>query len=147
MQETWVRSLGREDPLGEGMATRSSILAWRIPWTEEPGGLQSMGSQSRTGLCNYHACIRSIKRFNSDQLGRGLLPPELPGWRQDSGSCVPGRIDLGSSPAPASFRRTLPVWLSGAWVRGVANRRLHSQLLISACCFALAVLFLPPFTP
>ena len=43
--ETWVLSLGGEDPLGEGMATHSSILAWRIPWTEEPGGLQSMGSQ------------------------------------------------------------------------------------------------------
>ena len=43
--ETWVRSLGWEDPLEEGMATHSSILAWRIPWTEEPGGLQSMGSQ------------------------------------------------------------------------------------------------------
>ena len=46
MQETWVRSLGREDPLEKEMATRSSILAWRIPWTEEPGGLQSTGSQS-----------------------------------------------------------------------------------------------------
>ena len=45
MQETWVPSLGREDPLKKGMATHSSILAWRIPWTEEPGGLQSMGSQ------------------------------------------------------------------------------------------------------
>ena len=45
MRETWVRSLGREDPLEEGMATHSSILTWRIPWTEEPGGLQSMGSQ------------------------------------------------------------------------------------------------------
>ena len=41
----WVSSLGWEDPLEEGMATRSSILAWRIPWTEEPGRLQSMGSQ------------------------------------------------------------------------------------------------------
>jgi len=39
----WVRSLGWDDPLGEEMATHSSILAWRIPWTEEPGGLQSMG--------------------------------------------------------------------------------------------------------
>ena len=39
MQETWVLSLGWEDPLEEGMATHSSILAWRIPWTEEPGGL------------------------------------------------------------------------------------------------------------
>ena len=45
MQETWVQFLDREDPLEKEMATHSSILAWRIPWTEEPGGLQSMGSQ------------------------------------------------------------------------------------------------------
>ena len=45
MQETGVLSLGQEDLLGKGMASHSSILAWRIPWTEEPGGLQSMGSQ------------------------------------------------------------------------------------------------------
>ena len=45
MWETQVRSLGQEDPLEKEMATHSSILAWRIPWTEEPGGLQSMGSQ------------------------------------------------------------------------------------------------------
>ena len=45
MQEKQVRFLGREDPLEEGMATHSSILAWRIPWTEEPGRLQSMGLQ------------------------------------------------------------------------------------------------------
>ena len=44
-QETQVQSLGQEDPLEKGMATHSSILAWRIPWTEEAGGLQSMGSQ------------------------------------------------------------------------------------------------------
>ena len=50
-QETQVLSLGQEDALEKGMATHSSILAWRIPWTEEPGGLQSMGSQkSRTRL-------------------------------------------------------------------------------------------------
>jgi len=46
MQETRVRSLGWEDPVEKGMAIHSSILAWRIPWTEEPGGLQSMGSQT-----------------------------------------------------------------------------------------------------
>ena len=44
LQETWVLSLGWEDLLEEGVATQSSILAWRIPWTEEPGGLQFMGS-------------------------------------------------------------------------------------------------------
>ena len=52
MQENRVRSLGREDPLEEGMATHSSTPAWRIPWTEEPGGLQSMESQSQTRLSN-----------------------------------------------------------------------------------------------
>ena len=45
VQEMWVQSLGQEDPLEEGVATHSSLLAWRIPWTEEPDGLQSMGSQ------------------------------------------------------------------------------------------------------
>ena len=45
MQETWVQSLGREDPLEKGMTTHSSILAWRIPWTEEPGEIQSLASQ------------------------------------------------------------------------------------------------------
>jgi len=45
MQETWVQSLVWEDPLEKGKVTHSSILAWEIPWTEEPGGLQSMGSQ------------------------------------------------------------------------------------------------------
>ena len=45
MQETWVCSLGQEDPLEKGMATHSSVLTWKIPWAEEPGGLQSMGSQ------------------------------------------------------------------------------------------------------
>ena len=46
MQELWVTSLGWEDPLGKGMATHSSILAWRIPWTEEPGGVQFVGLQT-----------------------------------------------------------------------------------------------------
>ena len=44
-QETWVRSLGRDDPLEEEMVTHSSILAWKAPWIEEPGGLQFMGAQ------------------------------------------------------------------------------------------------------
>ena len=48
--ETWVRSLGWEDPLEKEMANYSNILAWEIPWTEEPGGLQSTGSQSWTQL-------------------------------------------------------------------------------------------------
>ena len=53
MRETWVQTLGREDPLGKEMATHASSLTWKIPWTEEPGGLQSMGSQSQTRLSNF----------------------------------------------------------------------------------------------
>ena len=48
MQETWIQSLGGEDLLEKGLVTYSSILAWRIPWAKEPGGLQSMGFQSQT---------------------------------------------------------------------------------------------------
>ena len=56
MQETWVQSLGREDPLEKEMATHSSILAWKIAWTEEPGRLQSMRSQESdtTERLNHH---------------------------------------------------------------------------------------------
>jgi len=50
MQETWVRSLGKEDPLEEEMATHSSILAWEIPWTEEPVGYSPWGHKSQTRL-------------------------------------------------------------------------------------------------
>ena len=51
-QEIWIQSLGREDPLEESMAAHSGILAWRIPWTEETGGLQSMGLQSSQTQCS-----------------------------------------------------------------------------------------------
>ena len=54
IQKTWVQSLGWEDPLEKGKATHSSILSWRIPWTEEPDRLQSMGSQSQSQLSDFH---------------------------------------------------------------------------------------------
>ena len=59
MQKTLLQSLGQEDPLEKEMANHSSILAWRIPWTEEPGGLQSMGSQRvrHDWVCTAAACI------------------------------------------------------------------------------------------
>ena len=61
MQETQVRSLGREDPLEKEIATHSSILAWGIPWTEEPGRLQSMGLQEldMTECVCMHSCART----------------------------------------------------------------------------------------
>ena len=63
MQEPWVRSLGQEDPLEEGMATHSYILAWRISWTEEPGRLQSIGSQRVRHDWSDWACIQA-DRYN-----------------------------------------------------------------------------------
>ena len=72
MQETGVRPLSREDPLEKGMAAHSSILAWRIPWTEEPGGLQSMWNEKsmqdedkiqvncRTQSCNSFFLVMSV---------------------------------------------------------------------------------------
>ena len=53
MQNSWVQSLGREAPLEKGMTTQSSIPAWETSWTEEPGGLESMGLQSRTQLSTH----------------------------------------------------------------------------------------------
>ena len=50
MQETWVQSLGQEDPLENGMATHSSVLAWRIPWTEEPGGLHTVHEVTKSQI-------------------------------------------------------------------------------------------------
>ena len=66
LQETQVQSLGQEDPLEEEMATHSSILAWRIPWTEEPGGLQSMGSQRvrHNWVTNFYFSTFFQKMFN-----------------------------------------------------------------------------------
>ena len=73
-----VRSLGREDPLEEGMATHSSILAWRIPWTEEPDGLQPMGSQrvrhDSSNLARMHAhCFL----MTQTSCVKGWILPEL----------------------------------------------------------------------
>ena len=61
MWETWFRSLGQEDLLEKGMATHSGILAWRIPWAEEPGGLQSIELQSHTTEATEHVCMQLSK--------------------------------------------------------------------------------------
>ena len=65
MQEIGVQSLGRDDPLEKGLATLSSILAWRIPWTEEPGGLQSMGLQRVGHDSSNLACTHSPAFWNA----------------------------------------------------------------------------------
>ena len=75
MQEMLVRSLDREDPLEKGMATHSSTHAWRIAWTEEPGGLQPMGLQSQTRLSSFHFHhpwqLASLHTFRGFSLGSG----------------------------------------------------------------------------
>ena len=90
MWETWVQSLGWEDPLEEGTATHSSILAWRIPWKEEPSGLQSIGSQSRTRLSN------SAQHRSRELKARDLWPPRGlgRGGRWERGSRERGHIGM-----------------------------------------------------
>ena len=68
MWETQVQPLGWKDPLEKGMAAHSSILAWQIPWTDEPGGLQSIRSQSRTQISDLHTC--EPQRNAGNLLGR-----------------------------------------------------------------------------
>ena len=77
MQETQVQSLGWEDPLEKEMATHSSILAWRIPWTEEPGGLQSTGSQSWTRLRDFTLTHSAYTSTPNPSLS---FPITLPHW-------------------------------------------------------------------
>ena len=83
-QETRVRSLGWEDPLKKEMAAHSSILAWKIPWTEEPGRLQSMGSQTEPAQqlnCLAHLCPqRSLQFFLTLIPSIFLQPPWPPAW-------------------------------------------------------------------
>ena len=93
-QETWVSSLDWEVPLEKGMAIHSSILAWRIPWTEKPGGLQSMGSQ-RVG----HHWATSLSLFPFMHWRRKwqptpvFLPEESQGWGSLVGRCLWGRTE------------------------------------------------------
>ena len=84
MWETWVQSLGREDPLEKEMATHSSILAWKIPRTEEPGGLQSMGSLRvrTTETLHFHFSLSCIGEGNGNPLQCSCL--ESP---RDGGAC------------------------------------------------------------
>ena len=89
MQETWVRSLGREDPLEEGMATHSSILAWRIPRTEEPGDLQSkcwLLSHARLFATPWTVAHQASTSVSFSRQGYwGGLPFPAPGGLPDPG--------------------------------------------------------------
>ena len=78
MRETWAQSLAWEDPLEKEMATHSSPLAWTIPWTEEPGRLQSMRSQSRTRLSGFIFTDIGVKCHDSYDLVLNYLSVYLP---------------------------------------------------------------------
>ena len=98
MQETQVWSLGGEDPLEKGMATHSSILAWRIPWTEDPGGLQSMGLQ-RVLDTTEQLTLASTIQSNRAAAAKSLQScPTLcdPTDGSPPGSPIPGILQAGT---------------------------------------------------
>ena len=93
IQETQVRSLGREDPLEKEMATHYSILAWEIPWTEESGGLQSMGSQRIRHDLAHSQQQPSLKTPDAKEIVHELLPaPSGPLRCDTTARRVSGRI-------------------------------------------------------
>ena len=97
MQETWVQSLGREDPLEKGMTTHSSILAWRIPWTEEPGEVQSLASQR----------VRHDWKTNPSWKWRGSPGKRIPIAEGNSsrlyGTCGSSKMTLRTHPLPGPW--------------------------------------------
>ena len=119
VQETWVRFLGQEDPLEKEMATHSSILAWRIPWIEDPGGLQSMGLQrvrhswatnvftftsgnwgqweKRQFVGKYEEVILDQGLWESRQGARCLLPRGMWGSREEEPRVGKGRTQISTS--------------------------------------------------
>ena len=90
--EMWVRSLGQEDPLEEETATHSSVLAWKIPWTEEPGGLQSTGSKELGTIELAHLSLLYIHRVHAQSCLTlcNLMDCSLPGFSVHG--IFPGRI-------------------------------------------------------
>ena len=121
-----VRCQGQEDPLEEGMATGSTILAWRIPWTEEPGRLQSMGLQRVGHNCSDLACMRvaSKKSNNTSQFVHTCKLPTIWGQKEKETLCKPGRILTRTWPywhpdlrllAPRTVRKYVSVKLPALW--------------------------------
>ena len=125
-RETRVQSLSQEDPLEAGMAPHSSILAWRIPWTEEPGGLQPIGSQRvRDGRSSQHA------RVHRSQLAAGVCNHVLP-WDQRAG---------------AGSLRGAPALLQNPGARAVSLLRLLPRALHLGCLSPLQTAWVPGNVP
>ena len=101
MRETGVRPLGQEDPLEKEMATYLSTLAWKIPWMEEPGGLQSMGLQSWTRLSDFTFTFSLANiSWNSQPQGRDVLNFFLP---EDPWNVLPKDLHMTSHPCLTSL--------------------------------------------
>ena len=96
----WVRSLGQEDPLEKGVASYSSILAWRIPWTEEPGRLEAMGSESRTQLSGLTCSLLSVFGFGYPWGSWDQSPSDTKGWLYSQVSLPPGTSVYHIIPLP-----------------------------------------------
>ena len=137
MQETWVQALGQEDPLGEEMVTHSNILAWEIPWTEEPGGLESMGShRDRTQLNNQahkgqrrqpaEDLFQNPSRYNHILEGIRCSAKHPVSWQENppspgtSGTSLSSlgstwiprqRTSASSTEPPGSLPPTVPTWV------------------------------------
>ena len=107
MQETWVRSLGREDPLEKGMANHSRILAWRIPWTEKPGGLHSTGSQESQELDTTEQLILLLLISDKVSLKKGAR------FQATLQSCLSTGKSKVIAPATKMTKRPLLVKTSG----------------------------------
>ena len=132
-QEAWgVRSLVREDPLEEEMATHSSILPWRIPWTEEPGGLQSRGLQSQTQLSTY-AC-KALKASLWDRASNPGSPTDCLISKQVTNHCwvsISSPVNMEKEMAThSSIPAWRILWMEEPSVHGVAQsqtwlKRLH----------------------
>ena len=107
MQKTWVQSLGWEDPLEEGMATHSSILAWRIPWTEEPGGLQSIWSQSAGHDWSDWTCTHTHTQIYNYSLSTPWRPGSVHYGSKDSPLFKPGvrKGQIGRANVPSRGSR------------------------------------------
>ena len=129
MWETWVRSLGWEDPLEKGIATLSSNLAWRIPWTEEPGRLQSVGLQKVrcnwvTNTSTFHDLITVAFTVYSDfWQAPGIQPFPLIDENKSHGQATLRAGKVHSTHSEAEAR----VWIEGGWRIGSHPAACHKE--------------------
>ena len=127
MRETWVWSVGWEDPLEEGMTTHSSVLAWRIPWTEEPGGLQSMGSQRlRYDWAKKHTYTHHIR---VDHWSTGRIWPGI-----YTGQCGKGWCHRINNKETLRRMVRMLTWSLGhiSMMKGCTNKGYRLELVISS---------------